>query len=80
VFFPVLGSEPGARSDMAEEDRNDDTRVRQHVSKILAMLSAFMDRLRAQEKAGRAESSDTTVEVKREDHTPSGINRDESPS
>ena len=65
---------------MAEDDQKDDALVCQHVGNVLARLSAFKERLRAQEKASRTGSLDTRVEVNREDDHPSSINDVERPS
>ena len=65
---------------MAEDGQNDDALLRQHVSAVLARLRAFKERLRAQEKASRTGSLDTTVEVNREDDHTGGIDDVERPS
>lgn len=66
--------------DMAKEDQEEDARVRQHVSKILARLTAFKDRLRAQKKISQGGSPDTAVEVNREDDDPGSIDDVEPPA
>ena len=65
---------------MADDGQSDDALVREHVSKVFARLSAFKERLRAQEKAHQTASPDITVEVNREDDQPSSIDDVERPS
>ena len=65
---------------MAEEDHDGADSVRQHVRKVLARLSAFKDRQRAQESGRPTGSLDNSIEVDREDDDPSGIDDTEGPS
>ena len=55
---------------MAEEDRNADAPVRQHVKRVLAQISVLKNRLRAQEQASKTGALDSPVEGNQRDHDP----------